>query len=571
MLNKLKIIFSFSFFLFSLSFLPALAANDVTFDDNSSSIIAGALASFPLVQAVVSPSTSTPVIGNSSSTSSFEPFILNFNKETVLKGYSLKAFLGEFKLSLPAGAFKDGVNLEVKVIDEDMPAPWKLERVSPFYQFDFKPESVYDNKKSLTLEIAYNDDTSAYKRVFFFDNNFQSWRELPTIDSPDKKTVTAKISLPFARVAVFSDPLIKTAGKSSWYAYKKGNFAASIDFPKGSKLRVYNLDNNKSVDVVINDFGPERDKFPDRILDLDKVAFKKIAKAGAGIVNIRIQPLFVAPDAGGRVLGVSEKGALSEPDIKADSAIVMNEKTSEVIWEKNPDAVLPLASLSKIAAIKVFFDQQPTLSTVVTYKKQDELYNYQYCKPSESAKLEVKDSETMTTENLVYAALVGSANNAVESLVRVSGLSREVFIAKMNDFAASVGATSTHFEEPTGLSPNNVSTAKEYAILTAEIFKNPFIQRVSVTPKYKFTTINTKKPHVMSNTNNFIRDGVFAASNNLKVTGSKTGYLDKYNLMTRTHAPSGEDLIAIDFGAVTKFQSLEETKELLQYGMRKAK
>jgi len=73
----------------------------------------------------------------------------------------------------------------------------------------------------------------------------------------------------------------------------------------------------------------------------------------------------------------------------------------------------------------------------------------------------------------------------------------------------------------------------------------------------------------MSNTNNFIRDGVFAASNNLKVTGSKTGYLDKYNLMTRTHGPNGEDLVAVDFGADTKIQSLEETKELIQYGMRK--
>jgi D-alanyl-D-alanine carboxypeptidase len=185
--------------------------------------------------------------------------------------------------------------------------------------------------------------------------------------------------------------------------------------------------------------------------------------------------------------------------------------------------------------------------------------------------LSVKDGETMTIENLVYAALVGSANNAVESLSRVSGLPREAFIAKMNEYAAQVGATSTHFVEPTGLSPQNVSTAREYAIMIREIFKNPVIQKISVTPKYTFTTINTKKAHTMSNTNNFIRDGVFAAANNLKVTGSKTGYLDKYNLMTRTAAAGGQALIAVDLGADTKLQSLEETKELIQYGMRKIK
>jgi D-alanyl-D-alanine carboxypeptidase len=92
-----------------------------------------------------------------------------------------------------------------------------------------------------------------------------------------------------------------------------------------------------------------------------------------------------------------------------------------------------------------------------------------------------------------------------------------------------------------------------------------------VAPKYKFTTINTKKAHVMSNTNNFIRDGVFAAANNLKVTGSKTGYLDQYNLMTRVLGPKGEAVIAVDFGAATKMQSLAETQELIQYGIRKIK
>lgn len=586
MLNKLKIIFSFSFFLFSLSFSPVLAADWITFDDSGVSADGSPIrfqlppeaASNPVVAPAaisVSVPISVPAVLPSDESSALiveaENYHLDFDEETVLKGYPLEAFSGKFKLSLPPEAFQNSVSFDADLIIDEMLDPWKLERVSPVYQFDFNPGAVYTGKKPITLEIAYDDDSGAYKRIFFYDKNYRSWRELPTIDYPDKKTVTAKIFLPFSRVAVFSDPLINTVGKSSWYAYKNGNFAASIDFPKGSKLRVYNLDNNKSVDVVINDFGPERDKFPDRILDLDKVAFKKLASVSTGVINIRVQPLYVEPDAGGKVLGVSEKGALSEPDIKSDAAIVVNEKTGEVIWEKNSDAVLPLASLSKLVAIKVFFDQEPALSTVVTYKNQDELFNYQYCKPWESAKLSVKDGETMTIENLVYATLVGSANNAIESLVRVSGLSRDIFIAKMNEFAVSVGAVNTRFVEPSGLSTENVSTAKEYAKLTAEIFKNSVIQSMSVVPKYSFTTINTKKAHVMSNTNNFIRDGVFAATNNLKVTGSKTGYLDKYNLMTRTHSPDGEDLVAINLGALTKIQSLEETKELLQYGMRKMK
>jgi len=141
----------------------------------------------------------------------------------------------------------------------------------------------------------------------------------------------------------------------------------------------------------------------------------------------------------------------------------------------------------------------------------------------------------------------------------------------MNEYAKTVGATSTCFIEPTGLAPQNVSTAREYAIITREIFKNPLIQKITVTPKYKFTTLNTKKAHVMSNTNNFIRDGIFATTNNLKVTGSKTGYLDQYNLMTRVQGADGEQVIAVDFGAASKMQSLAETQELIQYGIRKLK
>jgi D-alanyl-D-alanine carboxypeptidase len=556
MSRKTKLFYCLFFLIFCCPVFSVLAAENISFDDGG--VCAAAI---PDAATSTIPAVKPAPVGA-------EKSIFKLNKETAARGYKFEVFGGKFKLSLLPGALADETVIEADLITEESPTPWKLERVSQVYQFSLKPGTLYDNKKPINLEITYDGASDGYRRIFFYDKNYQSWRELPTIDYADKKMARASIFLPFARVAVFSDPLIKTVGTASWYSYKKGNFAASVDFPKGSRLRVYNLANNKFVDIVVNDFGPERQKHPDRILDLDKVAFKKIASVGAGLINIRIQPLYVAPDVRGRVFGVSERGAMVEPDIKADAAIVFDEKTGETVWEKNSAAVLPLASLSKLAAIKVFFDQRPSLNAIVAYQKQDELYNYQYCRPEESAKLTVKDGETMTVGDLVYAALVGSANNAVESLVRVSGLKRNDFIAKMNEFAASVGAEGTRFVEPTGLSSENVSTAKEYASLSAAIFKNPIIQKISTTPKYKFVTINTKKLHVFSNTNNFIRDGAFAAANNLKVTGSKTGYLDKYNLMTRAEGPNGESLIAVNFGANTKIQSLEETKELIQYGIR---
>jgi len=83
----------------------------------------------------------------------------------------------------------------------------------------------------------------------------------------------------------------KSIGIATWYNYKKGLFAASTKFKKGSVIRVINSANNKHVDVIINDYGPNSRRHPNRILDLDRVAFQKIASLGVGVINIIIHPL----------------------------------------------------------------------------------------------------------------------------------------------------------------------------------------------------------------------------------------------------------------------------------------
>ncbi|MFA6406941.1 MAG: septal ring lytic transglycosylase RlpA family protein [Patescibacteria group bacterium] len=81
-------------------------------------------------------------------------------------------------------------------------------------------------------------------------------------------------------------------GSASWYAYKKCPCAASPDFPKGTLVRVTKIsDPVKTVVVKINDFGPERDIFPERAIDLDKVAFAMLASTGAGVIRVRVEPL----------------------------------------------------------------------------------------------------------------------------------------------------------------------------------------------------------------------------------------------------------------------------------------
>lgn len=505
-----------------------------------------------------------------------EQFSIFLDESTIAKGYTVASFSDSLKLSLVPGILSSSTRVGCELLNEEMPEPWNLDRTSPIYQFEFFNKAAYDDHKPFYIQVDYDSETFGLKRVFFYDKNYGAWRELPTTDFPKEKFVRSLIHLPYARIAVFEDPTVLAVGKASWYAYKGGNFTASPDYPKGSRLRVFNLDNDKFVDVTVNDYGPDRRLHPDRAVDLDKVAFAKISPTSAGIINVKVEPLNIVPDIDGKILGIKiSSGAVSEPQINSKAGIVINKNSGEVILEKNAEEVLPLASLSKMIALKIFLDQKPDLKQIVEYKKQDEEYNNLYTEPWRSAKLNVREGDKMTIEDLVNSALIGSANNAVESLVRVSGLARDVFISRMNEFAVSAGALNTKFIEPTGLSAENKTSVHDYAIMIKEILNYPYQVKVSATPKYEFDSADikgVKTPHRIYNTNTFLRDGLFALENNLILTSSKTGYIDEIgNCLMTTARQSNNEVIAVVLGASNKTQSLEEVKELILYGLRKIK
>jgi len=77
-------------------------------------------------------------------------------------------------------------------------------------------------------------------------------------------------------------------GQGTWYAWKGGLFAASTTIPKGNHAKVTNTANGKSVVVQINDYGPQG---KGRIIDLDKVAFAKIASLDAGVIGVKVEPI----------------------------------------------------------------------------------------------------------------------------------------------------------------------------------------------------------------------------------------------------------------------------------------
>ncbi len=463
--------------------------------------------------------------------------------------------LNNFKVLLLPKTFSSSNELNLIDINEPMNFPWKLEKLSDVYQFDFENKNAYAKNKPIYIQIGYDKKSNYLKKVYYFNRFTDTWKSLPTRDYPKQNYVIAQVPFLFARLAVFADPDFMAVGDASWYRYEYGLFAASPDYSMGTKLRVYNLDNNKSVEVTVNDFGPDRNAYPTRVVDLDIQAFKKISSPSAGIANVLVEPI-----------GITE--SIESPDIKikAKSAEIFDSKTGEVVYSKNPNEVRPLASLTKLVAADVFLNTHPDMNKIVKYSVRDENYNYKYVDYKwQVERLRVKDGDTLSIQDLFDSALIGSENNAVESLVRVSGLSRSEFIDKMNQTVASWGATSTHFEEPTGLSPKNVSSAHDYAIIADEVLNNPIIRKTSTMTEYRFTTRNTKKLHIVRNTDNLL------LSPDFKITGSKTGYLDEagHCLMIGAQAKNGDQIIVVTLGEKTKDDSLKETDDLMRYGINK--
>lgn len=297
------------------------------------------------------------------------------------------------------------------------------------------------------------------------------------------------------------------------------------------------------------------------------MAFARIADLSDGIIDVFIEPLIILKGADNLLLGIPERGMGARPTANVRSAIIIDSENGNTIYAKEATTTLPLASLTKLVAVYTFLQENIDLQKIVKYKTSDAEYNYEYCRPWESAKLTVPDGEEMIVEDLVYTSLIGSANNTIETLVRVSGLSREKFIQNMNDIARSFGASSTRFVEPTGLSPDNVTSARDYAFIIKNILKNKYLADVSVTPEYKFTTITNKIDKRIRNTDKIIK------TNKFNITGSKTGYLDEalYCLMTKVKVDSNNSIIVVSFGAKTRDDSFRETEKLIEYGIRKTK
>jgi len=256
-----------------------------------------------------------------------------------------------------------------------------------------------------------------------------------------------------------------------------------------------------------------------------------------------------------RSLPPISRSPLVKPPIllTAKSAVVIDIMSGQVLYEKNTDFVLPIASLTKLMTAMVFLETNSDFSQEITIEDGDN-------NNVEGSRLYVLPGERMTVGDLFYASLVGSANNATKALARSTGLSEDDFLKRMNGKADNLGLTNTVFYDVTGLDPNNTSTVYEYSRVASYAFHNSLIKEALQRPEYVFTTLEKKISHRIHSTNQLLSDP------ELDLIGAKTGYIDEAGYTFVCQAVEDDhEVMAVLFKSSSSQARFAETKALIKW------
>jgi len=194
------------------------------------------------------------------------------------------------------------------------------------------------------------------------------------------------------------------------------------------------------------------------------------------------------------------------------SALVIDQSSGQPLLEKQPDAVVPIASISKLMTAMVVLDAKLDLQEVISIGEED-------VDGLKGTRSRLPVGTTMTREAAMLLALMSSENRAANALGRHYPGGLPAFVQAMNKKAQALGMYHSRFEEPTGLSSNNVSTAHDLARMVAAAARYPEIRQYSTTAEARVELNGRIRD--FHNTNALVR------SDNWEIGVSKTGYISE--------------------------------------------
>ena len=244
-------------------------------------------------------------------------------------------------------------------------------------------------------------------------------------------------------------------------------------------------------------------------------------------------------------------GAADTLDLKSSVALVVDQDTNEVLFSKNSQAVLPIASLTKLMTALVVTEAQLPLDEVLTVTDDD-------IDTEKGSRSRLRVGTQLTREEMLHLALMSSENRAAHALGRHYPGGLDAFVAAMNAKAQELGMTDTHYVEPTGLSSRNQSSATDLATLVKAAGEHQIIRELSTSPEYQVAIGN--RPMQFHTTNGLVR------SPNWDINLQKTGYISEAGRCLVMQAKmAGRHLIMVFLDSAGKYSRIGDAERVRRW------
>ena len=235
------------------------------------------------------------------------------------------------------------------------------------------------------------------------------------------------------------------------------------------------------------------------------------SKANSSKVAARKSNLKQASAQRDRIVGDLPLSAASL-GLHSSAVLVMDQVSGSVLYEKNANAVVPIASITKLMTAMVSLDAQPNLYEVMTISEED-------VDTLKGTRSRLKVGTQLTREEMLRLALMSSENRAASALGRYYPGGRPAFIAAMNRKAQALGLHDTHFEDSTGLTSANVSSARDLVKMVAAAHQYPLIREFSTSTGYDVMVDG--RVQSFHNTNSLVSNSAW------DIGLSKTGFINE--------------------------------------------
>ena len=235
-------------------------------------------------------------------------------------------------------------------------------------------------------------------------------------------------------------------------------------------------------------------------------------------------------------------------DLKSSVALVLDQDTNEVLFSKNSQAVLPIASLTKLMTALIVTEAALPPDEVLSITQDD-------VDTEKASRSRLRVGTQLSREEMLHLALMSSENRAAHALGRHYPGGIDAFVAAMNQKAKLLGMADTRYVEPTGLSSLNQSSARDLATLVNAAYSHQIIRDLSTSPQYS-VEVGTRQLQ-FRNTNRLV------GNSDWDIGLQKTGYIAEAGrcLVMQTKL-AGRKLIMVFLDSAGKYSRLGDAERV---------